>query len=160
MDYSPLVPFICGIFQAGILECIATHSSRTSSWPRDQTWVSCTACIFFTVWATRVWVQSPEDSHLSVLGYSPSLGSPYSRKWRGTKKPIDESKRGEWKSWLKAQHSEKIMASGPITSWEIDGDTVETVLDFIFLGSKSLQMVIAAMKLKDAYSLEGKLLPT
>ena len=47
----------------------------------------------------------------------------------------------------------KIMASGPITSWEIDGETVETVTDFI----KSLQMVIAAMKLKDAYSLEGKL---
>ena len=43
----------------------------------------------------------------------------------------------------------KIMASGPITSWEIDGETVETVSDFIFLGSKSLQMVIAAMKLKD-----------
>ena len=49
----------------------------------------------------------------------------------------------------------KIMASGPITSWQIDGETVETVADFIFLGSKSLQMVIAAMKLKD--SLEGKL---
>ena len=48
----------------------------------------------------------------------------------------------------------KIVASSPITSWEID---VETVSDFIFLGSKSLQMVIAAMKLKDAYSLEGKL---
>ena len=51
----------------------------------------------------------------------------------------------------------KIMASGPITSWQIDGETVETVADFIFLGSKSIQMVIAAMKLKDAYSLEGKL---
>ena len=51
----------------------------------------------------------------------------------------------------------KIMASGPITSWEIDGETVETVSDFMFLGSKSLQMVIAVMKLKDAYSLEGKL---
>ena len=48
----------------------------------------------------------------------------------------------------------KIMASGPIISWQIDG---ETVADFIFLGSKSLQMVTAAMKLKDAYSLEGKL---
>ena len=54
----------------------------------------------------------------------------------------------------------KIMASGPITSWQIDGETVETVGDFIFLGSKSLQMVTAAMKLKDAYSLEGKLWPT
>ena len=51
----------------------------------------------------------------------------------------------------------KIMASGPITSWEIDGESVETVADFIFWAPKSLQMVIAAMKLKDAYSLEGKL---
>ena len=54
----------------------------------------------------------------------------------------------------------KIMASGPITSWQIDGETVETVADFIFPGSKSLQMEISAMKLKDAYSLEGKLWPT
>ena len=51
----------------------------------------------------------------------------------------------------------KFMASGPITSWEIDGETVETVSDFISGGSKSLQMVTAAMKLKDAYSWEGKL---
>ena len=51
----------------------------------------------------------------------------------------------------------KIMASGPITSWKIDGETVETVSDFILGASKSLLMVIAAMKLKDAYSLEGKL---
>ena len=51
----------------------------------------------------------------------------------------------------------KITASGLITSWQVDGETVETVSDFIFLGSKSLQMVIAAMKLKDTYSLEGKL---
>ena len=54
----------------------------------------------------------------------------------------------------------KIMASGPTTSLEIDGETVETVSDFILGGSKSLQMVIAAMKLKDAYSLEEKLWPT
>ena len=51
----------------------------------------------------------------------------------------------------------KIMASGPITSWEIDGETVETVSDFIFWTQKSLQMVIAAMRLRDTYSLEGKL---
>ena len=51
----------------------------------------------------------------------------------------------------------KIIASGPITSWQIDEGTVETVSDFIFGVSKSLQMVIAAMKLKDAYSLDGKL---
>ena len=51
----------------------------------------------------------------------------------------------------------KIMASSPITSWQIDGETVETVSDLFFGAPKSLQMVIAALKLKDAYSLEGKL---
>ena len=51
----------------------------------------------------------------------------------------------------------KIMGSGPITSWQIDGETVETVANFFFWAPKSLQMVTAAMKLKDAYSLEGKL---
>ena len=51
----------------------------------------------------------------------------------------------------------KIMAFGPITSWQIDGETVETVSDLIFCGSKITAMVMAAMKLKDAYSLEGKL---
>ena len=54
----------------------------------------------------------------------------------------------------------KIMVSGPITSWEIDGETVETVSDFILLAPKSLQMVTAAMKLKDTYSLEEKLWST
>ena len=54
----------------------------------------------------------------------------------------------------------KIMASGHITSWEIDGETVDTVADFIFLAPKSLQMVTAAMKLKDACSSEEKLCPT
>ena len=54
----------------------------------------------------------------------------------------------------------KIMASGPITSWETHEETVETVSDFVFRGSKSLKMVIAAMKLKDTYSLEEKLWPT
>ena len=54
----------------------------------------------------------------------------------------------------------KIMASGPITLWEIDGETVETVSDFIFWAPESLQMVIAAIKLEDIYSLEGKLWAT
>ena len=77
------------------------------------------------------------------------------------KKPLDKSERGAWKSGLKLKiQKTKIMASGPIISWEIDGETVETVADFIFWAPKSLQMVIAAMKLKDAYSLEGKLWPT
>ena len=82
-------------------------------------------------------------------------------KWRGTKKPLDESERGEWKSWLKAQHSEnEDHGIQSISSWEIDRETVETVSDFIFGVPKSLQLVTAAMKLKDAYSLEGKLWPT
>ena len=81
----------------------------------------------------------------------------YGRKWRRTKEP-HESERGEWKSWLKANiQKTKIMASGPITSWQIDGDTVT---DFIIWAPKSLQMVTAAMKLKDAYSLGEKLWPT
>ena len=54
----------------------------------------------------------------------------------------------------------KTMASSPITSWQINGETGETVTDFTFWAPKSLQMVTAAMKLKDAYSLEGKLWPT
>ena len=61
---------------------------------------------------------------------------PYGRKQRRTKEPLDESERGEWKSGLKAQHSENEVASGPITSWEIDRETVETVADFIFLVSQ------------------------
>ena len=60
-------------------------------------------------------------------------GHPYGRKWRGTEKPLDESERGGWKSCLKLNiQKTKIMASDPITSWEIDGETVETVSDFIF----------------------------
>ena len=69
----------------------------------------------------------------------------------------EESEKVGWK--LNIQKT-KIMASGPITSWQIDGERVETVADFIFWAPKSLKMVIAVMKLKDAYSLEGKLWPT
>ena len=76
-------------------------------------------------------------------------------------KSLDESERGEWKVGLKLNiQKTKIMASGPITSWEIDGETGETVSDFFGGAPKSLQMVIAAMKLKDTYCLKGKLWPT
>jgi len=71
-------------------------------------------------------------------------------------KAKEESEKIGWN--LNIQQT-KIIASGPITSWEIDGERVETVSDFIFGGSK-IKMVTAAMKLKDAYSLEGKLWPT
>ena len=71
---------------------------------------------------------------------------------------VKESERVGWK--LNIQKT-KIMASGPITSWEIDEETMETLSEFILGGApKSLQMVIAAMILKDAYSLEGRLWPT
>ena len=81
---------------------------------------------------------------------------------RGTKEPLDESERGEWKVGLKLniQKIIKVMASGPITSWKIDGETVETMTNFIFGAPKSLQMMTAAMKLKDAYFLEEKLWQT
>ena len=69
----------------------------------------------------------------------------------------DESEKGGWK--LNIQKT-KIMASGPITSWQIDGETMETVTDCFLGAPKSLQMVIAAMKLKDTCSLEEKLWPT
>ena len=78
------------------------------------------------------------------------------RKWRGTKKPLDESERGEGKSWLKAQPSENEDHG----IREIDDETMETVSDFFGGASKSLQMVIAAMKLKDTYSLAEKLWPS
>ena len=76
--------------------------------------------------------------------------------WQKAKKnqrASDESKIGEWKSWPKS----KIMVSGPSTSWQINGETMEKVRDFILGGSKPLHMVTAAMQLKDACSLEEKL---
>ena len=74
------------------------------------------------------------------------------------KSPLKKVKEASEKAGLTLNiQKTKIMAPGPITSWQTDGETVETVADFIFLDSKSLQMVTAAMKLKDAYSLEGKL---
>ena len=75
-----------------------------------------------------------------------------------TKEPLDESERGELNSWLKAQHQKtEIMVSGPITPWQIDGETWKQ-WQTLFLGApKSLKMVTAAMKLKDTYSLEENL---
>ena len=63
--------------------------------------------------------------------------NPYSRKWRGTKESLDEGESRQWKSWLKLNiQKTKIVASGPITSWWVDGENIETVTYFIFLGSK------------------------
>ena len=86
---------------------------------------------------------------------------PYGRKWRGTKKPLDESESGEWKIWLKAQHSENkdhgIWSHHFMANKWGNSRNCQTLF---FWAPKSLQMVIAAMKLKDAYSLEEKLWPT
>ena len=78
--------------------------------------------------------------------------------WQKVKSLLMKVKEESEKAGLKLNTQKtKIMASNPITSWEIDGETVERMADFIFWAPKSLQMVTAAMKLKDAGSLEGKL---
>ena len=92
----------------------------------------------------QCWMKHKLESRL--LGEIPIISDtemtpPYGRKWRGTKEPLDENERREWKSRFKSKHSKniqktKIMASGPITSWQIHGETVKTVRDFLFLGSK------------------------
>ena len=79
------------------------------------------------------------------------------KNWRSSWRKWEESEKAGLK--LNIQKT-KIMVSGSLISWQIDGETMERVQDFIFLAPKSLQVVIAAMKLKDAYSLEGKSWPT
>ena len=73
---------------------------------------------------------------------------------------VKEENEKSWKGFKLNIQKTKIMASSPITSWKIDGETIETVRDYIFWAPKSLQMVTAVMKLKDACSLEEKLWPT
>ena len=92
----------------------------------------------------------------SCLQSFPASGSFQMSQWKETKEPLDESEKGEWKSWLKTQHSKtKIMAPGPITSWQIDGKNANS--DRLFSWApKSLWMVTVAMKLKDTWSLEKK----
>ena len=125
------------ILQARILEWVAFPFSRGSSQPRDQTQVSCIAGRGFILWATRE-AQSEEELKSLLM-----------------KVKVESEKVG-----LKLNiQKTKTMASGPITSWEIDGETVETMSDFIFLGSKITAVVTAAMKWKDTCSLEEKLWP-
>ena len=100
---------------------------------------------------------SGEISITSDMQITPSL----CQKAKRTKEPFDEGERREWKSWLKTQHSKtKILASSPITSWQIDGETMEKWQTLFSWAPKSLQIVSAAKKLKDACSLEEKLWPT
>ena len=129
--------------QAGIKIARGNISNLRCKWhhpygdPEDQTQVSHIAGRCFNIWATREALAETEEELKSLL-----------------MKVKEESEKVGVKLNIQKM---KIMASGPITSWEIDG---ETVADFIWGAPKSLQMVTAAMKLKDAYSLEGKLWPT
>ena len=85
---------------------------------------------------------------------------PYGRKWKGTKEPLDEGEREDWKSCLKLNiQKTKLMASGPISSWQINEETMEAETDFMFSASK-ITAVTAAVKLKDACSLEKKVWQT
>ena len=152
MDCSPPGSSVRGILQARILECVAISFSRGSYRLRDWSPVSCVSCNagrFFTHWAIRetkgiyklwlidqIWFVACKWHH------------PYGIQWRGTKKPLDESERGEWKRWLKAQHSENedygiwfhhFMGN----RWGNSGNSVRL---YFFWAPKSLQMVTAAMK--------------
>ena len=112
-----------------------------------------------TSWEMLGWIKYKLESRLpgeiSIIS-DMQMTPPLWQKWGRTKEPLDESERGEWKVGLKLNiQKTKIMASGPITSWQIDGKTMET--DFIWGAPISLQVVTAAMKLKDLCSLEEKL---
>ena len=110
-------------------------------------------------WINTSWDQDCQEKYqlLQIYGWHHH----FSRKQRRTKKPLDESERGEWKSCLKLNiQKTKIMASSPITSWQIDGEIVETVRDFLFLGSKITADSDYNHEIKDTCSLEEKLWPT
>ena len=93
-----------------------------------------------TSWEMLGWMKHKLDQDCWEKNQKPQIcrkHHPYGRKWRRTQEPLDESERGEWKIDLKLNiQKTKIMASGPITSWEIYGEKMETVTKFIFLGSK------------------------
>ena len=92
-----------------------------------------------TSWQMLGWMKHMLESGLpgEISVNSDRWHHPNGRKWRGIKEPLDESERGEWKAGLILNiQKTKIMASGPITSWQIDGETMETVTDFTFLDSK------------------------
>ena len=91
-----------------------------------------------TSWETLGWMKHKLESYCWEKSQSPQIcrwHHPYGRKWR-TKEPLEESERGQWKSGLKLNIQKTFMASSPITSWQIDGETMEIVTDFIFLDSQ------------------------
>ena len=133
MDWLDLL-----VVQGALKSLLQHHSSKTSILWHSGFFIVQLSHPYMTTGKTIALTrQTFVGKVMSLLFNMLSRLVPYGRKWRRTKKSLDESERGEWKSWLKAQHSEnEIMASGPTTSWEIDGKTVETVSDFILGGSK------------------------
>ena len=118
-----------------------------------------------TSWETLGWIKHNLESRLLgeiSITSDIQITPPLWQKGKKTKEPLDESERGEWKVGLKFNiQKTKIMASGPITSWQIDGETGETVSDFILGGSKITADGDCSHDIKeDAYSLEEKLWPT
>ena len=98
---------------------------------------ACPSVCLFTSWRTFLWLLIFDSQEKYQQPQICRWHHPYDRKQRRTEEPLDESERGDWKSWLKLNiQITKIMASGPITSWQIDGETVKTVTDFILGGSK------------------------
>ena len=106
--------------------------------------VYCHPCYLTSIQSTSCkmpgWMKHKLESRLPremSITLDMQMTLPYGRKWRGTKESLDEGEREEWKIWLKTQYSKnKIMAFSAIISWKIDQETMETVTDFIFLGSK------------------------
>ena len=170
MDCSLPGPSVHGIFQARMLERVAISSSKGSSWPKNWNCVSCIGrhiLYHCATWEAQFPPQGNGNIFCSTY-LNCSVACPSSSKvkvadglWRGTKGPREEGERREWKVDLKLSiQKSNIIASGPITSWQIDGETMETITDFILGAPKSPQLVTAAIELKDACSLEGKLWQT
>ena len=169
---------VYGIFPVKILEWVAMPFSMGPSWSRNQTLVSHTSVRFFTVWShvrshicmyihihihekcRAGWITSCNQDRQEkyqqpqICRWHHSNG----RKWRGTKEPLGEGERGDWKSWLKTQQAENWDQSHHFMA-NRRGE-VEAVTDCVFLGSKSLLMATATTKLKDACFLKGKLWQT
>ena len=144
-------------------EAIVRTGHGTTDWFQDGKGVCqgriLSPCLFNLYAEYIMWNAGLDEAQARIKPQICRWQHPYGTQWRRPKEHLDERERGEWKSWLNIQNT-KIIASRPITSWQIDGETMETVTDFIFGAPKSLQMVTAAMKLKDACSLEEKLWPT
>ena len=152
-------------FSRRVLEWVAISFSSGSSWPRDWTWISRIAGRRFNLWATAEYIMSNAGLDEAQAGVKISRRNINNIRYADDTTLMAESE--ELKNLLKEESEKvylklsiqktKIMASGPITSWQIDGETMETVTDFIFLGSKITVDADFSHEIKSACSLEEKL---